>query len=64
MQQETPTAAMLKQVSAVNDSQFILSGEIRNAGIRVEKKFFGLWNTPRRQIEIEFLFMMVSVVSK
>lgn len=51
---ESPSFKLVKQVAAENDSQFVISGEIRNAGIRIEKKFWGLWKTNKRHIEIEF----------
>lgn len=53
LQQEPATLAMVRQVANEHDSQFILAGEIRNAGLRIEKKYFGLWETRKRQIEIE-----------
>jgi hypothetical protein len=53
-QAEIPSLGLVKQVAAENDSQFVISGEIRNAGIRIESKFWGLWKTDKRQIEIEF----------
>ena len=53
-QVENPSLRLVKQVAAENDSQFVISGEIRNAGIRIENKFWGLWKTNKRQIEIEF----------
>ncbi len=54
MQTENPSQRLVKQVAAENDSQFVVSGEIRNAGIRIENKYWGLWKTNRRHIEIEF----------
>ena len=51
---ENPSLKLVKQVAAENDSQFVISGEIRNAGIRIENRFWGLWKTNKRHIEIEF----------
>ncbi len=53
MQIENPSLRLVKQVAAENDSQFVISGEIRNAGIRTENKYWGLWKTNKRHIEIE-----------
>jgi hypothetical protein len=53
-QLESPSLRLVKQVAAENDSQFVISGEIRNAGIRTENKYWGLWKTNKRHIEIEF----------
>ena len=53
-QPENPSLRLVKQVAAENDSQFVISGAIRNAGIGIEKKYWGLWKTNRRHIEIEF----------
>ena len=53
-QQETPGIKLIQQVAAENDSQFVISGEIRNAGQRIETKYFGLWETRKRHIEIAF----------
>lgn len=52
-QPEIPSLKMVKQVAAENDSQFVISGEIRNAGIGIENRFWGLWKTNKRHIEIE-----------
>ena len=52
--QRTPDAKLVKQVAAENDAQFVISGEVRNAGIRSDKKYWGLWETKKRLIEIEF----------
>lgn len=54
MQQETPSVQLIKQVAAEHDSQFVIAGEIRNAGVQVEKKYFGLWENHKRHIDIEF----------
>jgi hypothetical protein len=53
LQTETPGVNLIKQVAAEFDSQFIISGEIRNAGVQVDKKFMGLWETRTRHMEIE-----------
>ncbi|CAN5797366.1 hypothetical protein BH11PSE12_BH11PSE12_02780 [soil metagenome] len=53
-QQEAPGIKLIQQVAAENDSQFVIAGEIRNAGQRIEKKYFGLWETRKRHIEIAF----------
>lgn len=53
-QPENPGLRLVKQVAAENDSQFVIAGEIRNAGIGIEKKYWGLWKTNKRHIEIEF----------
>jgi hypothetical protein len=53
LQPETPGVNLIKQVAAEFDSQFIISGEIRNAGVQVDKKFMGLWETRTRHMEIE-----------
>jgi hypothetical protein len=52
--QDAPSAKLVKQVAAENDAQFVVAGEVRNAGIRSDKKFFGMWETKTRHIEIEF----------
>lgn len=52
-QTETPGLRLVRQVAAEHDSQFVIAGEIRNAGIRVEKKYLGLWRDSKRQIEVE-----------
>nr|WP_314862474.1 flagella assembly protein FlgT middle domain-containing protein [uncultured Undibacterium sp.] len=54
LKQTAPTAKMVQQVAAENDAQFVISGEIRNAGIRTDKKFLGLWESRSRHIEVEF----------
>lgn len=54
LKQSAPTAKMVQQVAAENDAQFVISGEIRNAGIRSDKKFLGLWESRNRHIEVEF----------
>jgi hypothetical protein len=54
LKQTAPTAKMVQQVAAENDAQFVISGEIRNAGIRSDKKFLGLWESRSRHIEVEF----------
>ncbi|WMW81999.1 flagella assembly protein FlgT middle domain-containing protein [Undibacterium cyanobacteriorum] len=53
-QQETPSAQLVRQVAAENDAQFVIAGEIRNAGVRTDSKYWGLWETRKRQIEIDF----------
>lgn len=53
-QQETPSVKLIKQVAAEYDSQFVIAGEIRNAGLDIEKKYFGLWENRKRHIDIEF----------
>lgn len=53
-QQDTPSAQLVRQVASENDAQFVIAGEIRNAGIRTDKKYWGMWETKKRQIEIEF----------
>jgi hypothetical protein len=45
---------LVKQVATESDAQFVIAGEVRNAGIRSDKKYFGLWETRSRHIEIEF----------
>ena len=54
LKQAAPTAKMVQQVAAENDAQFVISGAIRNAGVRSDKQFFGLWESKSRHIEIEF----------
>lgn len=54
LQQEAPSARLVQQVAAENDAQFVIAGEIRNAGVRVEPRFLGLWENRQRHIEIEF----------
>lgn len=54
LKQPAPPAKLVQQVAAENDAQFVIAGEIRNAGVRVEKKYFGLWENRNRHIEIEF----------
>jgi len=54
VKQDSPSAKLVKQVAADNDAQFVVAGEVRNAGIRSDKKFLGMWETRSRHIEIEF----------
>lgn len=54
LKQEAPTAKLVQQIAAENDAQFVVAGEVRSAGIRSDKKYFGLWETRSRQLEIEF----------
>lgn len=54
LQQEAPSTRLVQQVAAENDAQFVIAGEIRNAGVRVEPRFLGLWEHRQRHIEIEF----------
>lgn len=54
LQQEAPSTRLVQQVAAENDAQFVIAGEIRNAGVRVEPRFLGLWENRQRHIEIEF----------
>ncbi len=54
LQQEAPSARLVQQVAAENDAQFVIAGEIRNAGVRAEPRFLGLWEHRQRHIEIEF----------
>jgi hypothetical protein len=54
LKQEAPTAKLVKQVAAENDAQFVIAGEIRSAGVRSDKRYFGLWESRSRHIEIEF----------
>lgn len=54
LQQEAPSTRLVQQVAAENDAQFVIAGEIRNAGVRGEPRFFGLWENRQRHIEIEF----------
>lgn len=53
-QQEAPSAQLVRQVAAENDAQFVIAGEVRNAGVRSDKKYWGMWETRKRHIEIEF----------
>ena len=53
-QQEAPSAQLVRQVAAENDAQFVIAGEVRNAGVRSDKKYWGLWESRKRHIEIEF----------
>ena len=50
--QEAPTAQLVRQVAAENDAQFVVAGEVRNAGVRSDKKYWGMWETRKRHIEI------------
>jgi hypothetical protein len=54
LKQEAPSTQLVRQVAAENDAQFVVAGEIRNAGVRADSKFFGLWESRSRHIEIEF----------
>ncbi|MBR7799105.1 flagella assembly protein FlgT middle domain-containing protein [Undibacterium fentianense] len=53
-QQSTPSAKLVQQVAAENDAQFVIAGEIKNAGVRADKKYWGLWENRQRHLEIEF----------
>lgn len=52
-QPATPSPRLLQQLASSYDSRYIVSGEIRNAGIFIQKKFFGLWETKKRSMEVE-----------
>lgn len=52
---DTPSLKMIRQMAAANDSQFVLFGTVRSAEMSVERKYLGLWNTERRDIEIELV---------
>lgn len=54
LQQDAPSTRLVQQVAAEHDAQFVIAGEIRNAGVRVEPRFLGLWENRQRHIEIEF----------
>ncbi len=54
LKQEVPSVKLVKQVAAENDAQFVIAGEIRSAGVRSDKRYFGLWESRSRHIEIEF----------
>lgn len=54
LKQDAPSAKLVKQVAADNDAQFVIAGEIRSAGVRSDKKYWGLWESRSRHIEIEF----------
>lgn len=51
--QGAPSAGLLSQTATLYDSRFIVSGEIRNAGVYIQKRFFGLWETKKRSVEVE-----------
>jgi hypothetical protein len=53
MQADPPGVNLVKQVAAQYDSQFIIAGEVRNAGVQVASHYFGLWTTRSRPIDIE-----------
>jgi Flagellar assembly protein T, middle domain len=52
-QDDTPATQMTRQMAQTNDSQFVITGEIRDAGIVVEKKLLGMWSIPRRHFEVD-----------
>lgn len=54
LKQEAPSAKLVQQIAAENDAQFVVAGEVRSAAVRSDKKYFGLWETRSRHIEIEF----------
>ncbi|MBY0573107.1 MAG: hypothetical protein K2P84_05465 [Undibacterium sp.] len=54
LKQEMPTAKLVQQIAADNDAQFVIAGEVRSANTRSDKKYWGLWESKTRQIEIEF----------
>ncbi len=53
-EQDVPGVPLIRQVAAENDSQFVIAGAIRNAGVLSTQKLLGLWTTKTRMIEIEF----------
>jgi hypothetical protein len=52
-QDDTPATQMTRQMAQTNESQFVVTGEIRDAGIVVEKKLLGMWSIPRRHFEVD-----------
>lgn len=53
-QQATPPPAkLLRQLSAYYGSRFIIAGEVRNAGSKIETNLFGLTKKETRAIEVE-----------
>ena len=52
-QQDAPTASLLSQVGVAYGSQFIVAGEIRNAGTKTDTNLFGLTQKKTRAIEVD-----------
>ncbi len=50
---EMPSLKMIRQLADANDGQFVLSGTIKSAERSLEKKYLGLSNTERRDIDVE-----------
>ena len=48
-----PTTKMLAQVAAAYDARYVISGDIRNAGIHSVPTIFGLWEKKFREIGVE-----------
>ncbi|MFZ6691425.1 flagella assembly protein FlgT middle domain-containing protein [Undibacterium sp. SXout20W] len=47
------TPKMLAQVAATYDARYVISGDVRNAGIHTVPTVFGLWEKKVRAIDIE-----------
>lgn len=45
----------IRQLASTHDSQYVITGEIRNAGIYTEKKLGGVVSTDRRNIEVDVI---------
>jgi hypothetical protein len=50
---EAPDPNMVRQMADFNDSQFVVSGHVLSTATIVEPKYFGLWETRKRQLSAE-----------
>ena len=52
-QLQAPPPRLLTQLGLDYGARYLITGEIRNAGIRNVPQLFGLWSKPSRSIEVE-----------
>ena len=48
-----PTPKMLAQVAETYKTRYVISGDVRNAGIRIQPLVFGLWEKKIRALDVE-----------
>ncbi|MFZ6753260.1 flagella assembly protein FlgT middle domain-containing protein [Undibacterium sp. Dicai25W] len=48
-----PTPKMLAQVAETYKARYVISGDVRNAGIRIQPLMFGLWEKKIRALDVE-----------
>ncbi|MFZ6861317.1 flagella assembly protein FlgT middle domain-containing protein [Undibacterium sp. Ji67W] len=52
-QLDPPTPKMLAQVAETYKARYVISGDVRNAGIRTQPLMFGLWEKKIRSLDLE-----------